>query len=67
MALKASSTSKSTTRTRKTKATAEPLPPPEPEAIAVRAYEIYESGEGGDPIGHWLQAERELEAAAGVA
>jgi Protein of unknown function (DUF2934) len=37
---------------------------PEPEEIARRAYEIYESGGGGDELGHWLQAERELAGAA---
>jgi hypothetical protein len=37
--------------------------------IAVRAYEIHESGEGGDELDNWLRAERELEADryAGVA
>ena len=37
--------------------------------IAVRAYEIHESGEGGDELENWLRAERELEAGryAGVA
>ena len=37
--------------------------------IAVRAYEIHESGEGGDELENWLRAERELDAAryAGVA
>jgi hypothetical protein len=28
--------------------------------IAVRAYEIYESGEGGTAEDHWLRAERQL-------
>ena len=39
------------------------------EEIAVRAYEIHESGEGGDELDNWLRAERELEADryAGVA
>ena len=37
--------------------------------IAVRAYEIHESGEGGDELENWLRAERELDVAryAGVA
>jgi hypothetical protein len=33
------------------------------EAIALRAYELYASGVGGDAVEHWLQAERELVAA----
>jgi hypothetical protein len=32
------------------------------EEIAVRAYEIHESGEGGDELENWLRAERELDA-----
>ena len=32
------------------------------EAIAVRAYEIHLSGEGGDDIANWLRAEAELHA-----
>jgi Protein of unknown function (DUF2934) len=42
---------------------------PTQDEIAVRAYEIHESGEGGDELENWLQAERELESAryAGVA
>jgi hypothetical protein len=28
--------------------------------IAARAYEIHLSGAGGDPVEHWLRAEREL-------
>jgi hypothetical protein len=28
--------------------------------IALRAYEIHLSGVGGDPVEHWLRAEREL-------
>ena len=37
--------------------------------IAVRAYEIHESGDGGDELENWLRAERELETGsyAGVA
>jgi hypothetical protein len=37
--------------------------------IAVRAYEIHESGEGGDELENWLRAERELDVRsyAGVA
>jgi|HubBroStandDraft_1064217.scaffolds.fasta_scaffold339232_2 hypothetical protein len=30
------------------------------EMIAKRAYEIYRSGKGGDQLGNWLRAEREL-------
>ena len=50
------------TKIRKTKAAVESsvgeaLPPDE---VALRAYEIYESGEGGDALEHWLRAEREL-------
>jgi hypothetical protein len=33
------------------------------EQIALRAYEIHLSGGGGDPVEHWLRAERELTAA----
>ena len=48
-------------------AVAEP-PPAEPtvEQISARAYEIYlaRRGCGGDPQADWLQAERELRAAA---
>jgi hypothetical protein len=33
------------------------------EDIARRAYELFESGAGGDAVEHWLQAERELIAA----
>ena len=42
---------------------------PTQEEIAVRAYEIHESGEGGDELENWLRAERELDVAryAGVA
>jgi hypothetical protein len=35
------------------------------EQIAVRAYELYEAGAGGDAVEHWLQAEREVVAAWG--
>jgi hypothetical protein len=31
--------------------------------IAVRAYEIYLSGHGGDDLDNWLRAERELQTA----
>jgi len=42
---------------------------PTQDEIAVRAYEIHESGDGGDELDNWLRAERELDAAryAGVA
>jgi hypothetical protein len=30
------------------------------EMVAKRAYEIYRSGKGGDQLGNWLRAEREL-------
>jgi Protein of unknown function (DUF2934) len=30
------------------------------EAIAIRAYEIYRSGQGGSSDDHWYRAEREL-------
>lgn len=33
---------------------------PSHEQIAERAYDIYERGQGGDHVEHWLQAEREL-------
>ncbi len=50
------------TRIRKAKAAdREPtLHAVEPEVVALRAYEIYESGGGGDPIENWLRAEHEL-------
>jgi Protein of unknown function (DUF2934) len=51
------------TRTRKTKAAAGPQPEVRPlgsEEVARRAYEIYESDDGGDPVENWLRAEREL-------
>ena len=34
------------------------------EEIAVRAYQLYEGGIPGDPVDHWLAAERELGIAA---
>lgn len=34
------------------------------DAIAKRAYEIFESGEGGTPQENWERAERELTAGA---
>ena len=41
---------------------------PTPEEIQVRAYEIHESGEGGDELENWLRAEQELAGRyAGVA
>ena len=54
---------------RKTKAETEAKPEPTHEEIELRAYEIHESGEGGDELENWLRAERELDAAryAGVA
>jgi hypothetical protein len=57
MALKATGT-----RTRKKAAVEEvpALPELEPEMIARRAYELYEAGEGGDSLDHWLRAEQEL-------
>lgn len=36
-------------------------PAPSEEQIAVHAYHIYEA-EGGDPVEHWVRAERELTA-----
>ena len=52
------------------KAQLEEVPAPEPshDEIALRAYEIHESGAGGDAIENWLRAERELAEAryAGV-
>ena len=30
------------------------------EQIALRAYELHLAGAGGDPVEHWLRAEREL-------
>ena len=37
---------------------------PTHEEIAARAYEIHESGAGGDQLQDWLRAEQELTAAA---
>lgn len=45
------------------RAAAKPAAPTE-EQIAVRAYHIYESERNGDPVDHWLRAERELSTAA---
>ena len=30
------------------------------EAIAIRAFDIFKSDEGGSPVDHWLRAEQEL-------
>ena len=43
------------------------LPMPEYDEIAVRAYEIHESGGGEGPLDDWLQAERELLGEAQIA
>jgi hypothetical protein len=48
---------KSPSRARKPKA-------PDHEDIQLRAYEISQSSGNGDPVGHWLEAERELVEAA---
>jgi Protein of unknown function (DUF2934) len=50
------------TKIRKTKAAVEfsVSEAPLPDEVALRAYEIYETGEGGDALAHWLRAEREL-------
>ena len=50
------------TKIRKTKAAVEPSvsEAPLPDEVALRAYEMYESGEDGDALAHWLRAEREL-------
>jgi hypothetical protein len=50
-----------TRRTRATRAAAAPAVTHE--QIALRAYEIHLSGTGGDPVEHWLRAERELTTA----
>jgi hypothetical protein len=44
-------------------------PPPTHEQIALRAYEIFQqrAGNQGDPEADWLEAERELLAAAAAA
>ena len=54
---------------RKTKEAVEEIPAePTPEEIQLRAYEIHESGEGGDELENWLRAEQELSGRyAGVA
>lgn len=39
------------------------VPEPTAEAIAERAYLLWERGEPGDPMEHWLRAEAELQAA----
>jgi hypothetical protein len=48
------------------KATEASPAPAEPsyDEIAARAYEIHESGEGGDEVENWLRAETELRGAA---
>ena len=38
----------------------EPRLEPSHEEIALRAYEIHESGDSGDELEHWLRAEQEL-------
>jgi hypothetical protein len=46
--------------------TAQPSPaPPSLEEIAVRAYQLYESGMPGDADAHWRAAERELRSPQG--
>ena len=54
---------------RKTKPVVEEIPAePTHEEIEVRAYEIHESGDGGDELENWLRAEQELAGRyAGVA
>jgi len=54
---------------RKTKEAVEETPAePTTEEIQARAYEIHESGEGGDELENWLRAEQELsDRYAGVA
>jgi hypothetical protein len=44
---------------RKRSATAAPVAVTH-EQIAARAYELHLAGAGGDPLEHWLRAEREL-------
>lgn len=47
----------------KKRASAKPATPTEAE-IAVRAYHISETEPSGDPVAHWLRAERELSTPA---
>lgn len=52
---------KATTKRAPAKSRGEPSPPaPTHEAVAKRAHELYEAQGGGDPIAHWLEAERDL-------
>jgi hypothetical protein len=55
---------KATTTTRKRTVKAAPaLPEVSPDEIAMRAYMIHISGEGGDELENWLRAEQELTSA----
>jgi hypothetical protein len=45
---------------RKTKVEPEVKPEPTHEEIELRAYEIHESGDGGDEFENWYRAEQEL-------
>lgn len=49
-----------TKQTRARRATPKPPATPSHDRIAVRAYEIYTSGEGNSPFDDWIRAEREL-------
>jgi hypothetical protein len=51
---------RATTLGRRARRTASPV---SHEQIAVRAYEIHLSDTAGDPLDHWLAAERELAGA----
>ena len=53
-----------TTARKRTLKAAPPLPEISPEEIAMRAYFIAISGEGGDDLENWLRAEQELTSRA---
>jgi hypothetical protein len=54
---------RATTLGRRARRTASPVSTVSHEQIAVRAYEIHLSDTAGDPLDHWLAAERELAGA----
>ena len=57
-----SSTVRKATARKKKAVEAEHRPEPSHEEIALRAYEIHESGDGADELGNWLRAEQEVSA-----
>jgi len=63
-----SSTARTATARKKKGVEDEPRPEASHEEIALRAYEIHKSRDGGDELANWLRAEQEVSARyAGVA